>query len=347
MKHRFAFLILVGWILFASHARGEDTEPQTDAAKAETWENALTNDPDNLVLRLRLIRHYYEQYADPAARARRVPHVLWLIENQPDHPEAGAVRSRLHPALNGNDYQKGAALWRHHTENHPDKAAVLVHAARFLSADDRARTISLLAQARMLEPDNPERADELSLHRRLAGDALRASHPDKALRLYRQALDDLESAVNLTDEAEIRFPLMTRLPELAFAAEKFDLSGEHARKLLAMAESFPVHWNHGNAVHAAHTVLGRIELANDNHFAGARHLLLSARIKGSPQLSSFGPSFDLAKAVLASGEKDAVIGYPHLCGSFWDLGRKDLERWIDEIRKTGDTSFRKDFPATP
>ena len=324
---------------------GEDGEEGWDPAGGEA---ALPENPDDLSLRIRLIEYYHAQYADPDARERRVPHVLWLIEHHPRHPMSGDVRARLHPVLNDADFKTGSAFWKQHVEEHPEDPVIAGNAARYLAAGEREAALSFFQRAAELDADNPAWPVEKARLRRLAAAKLNDRESSQAQDLLRLAWADLERALELSHEREQRFDILIRIPELALEAGDSQQAGQRARELLEEAERFPVrHWNRANAIHAAHTTLGRVALREEDILSAGRHLLLSAQVRGSPQLNSFGPSIILAREFLARGETDAVITFLHLAGNFWVAGRTDLDRWTDEIRGTGTTDFPRRFAESP
>ena len=109
-----------------------------------------------------------------------------------------------------------------------------------------------------------------------------------------------------------------------------------ANQLLELAERYREDWYYGNAIHHAHTVLGRVELARGNPAAAEIELLESGRTPGSPQLNSFGPSMALAEELLEMGRSEAVLEYLELCRTFWCPDEGD-EPCADQARRTLDT----------
>jgi len=118
---------------------------------------------------------------------------------------------------------------------------------------------------------------------------------------------------------------------------------EEARKLATELEGllpkYGNHWNYGNAVQDANQVLGRIALAEGNVAEAKKRLLASAESKGSPQMNSFGPNMQLAKDLLAHGERDTVIEYFERCSKFWRMGAERLAAWTESVRKGGTPEF--------
>ena len=117
------------------------------------------------------------------------------------------------------------------------------------------------------------------------------------------------------------------------------LAKSRAQELLSLSAAFPQDWNHDNALHKAHSVLGRIALREGKPDEAALQLIQSAQIDGSPQLDTFGPNMVLARECLAAGRQDAVLEYFNLCRSFWKLGRGKLDRWQAIVRAGGTPEF--------
>lgn len=127
-----------------------------------------------------------------------------------------------------------------------------------------------------------------------------------------------------------------RLPRAAAAAFHLGLHAEaraHAEESLALAPRHPAAWNHGNAVHLGNTVLGLLALRDGAHphEAAVAALLASAATSGSPQLVSFGPTMQLAKALLREGQAVPVLDYLMRCRRFWPAGEAWLGIWERKI----------------
>lgn len=107
-----------------------------------------------------------------------------------------------------------------------------------------------------------------------------------------------------------------------------------ANSLLEDAEGFPKDWNYGNAIHAANIVLGRIAVKEDDLEAAGKYLTAAGNTPGSPQLDTFGPDMNLARELLAAGEKKIVQRYFELCAKFWKMNDGRLKQW-SELAESG------------
>jgi hypothetical protein len=136
------------------------------------------------------------------------------------------------------------------------------------------------------------------------------------------AADDGESFVHLPSAAASAFHL-----------EQWADAKQYAERSLALAPSFRKNWNYGNAIHLGHTVLGLLALNADDHSSAIIELLESGQTPGSPQLNSFGPTMQLAKALLRAGHVQPVLEYLSKCRIFWAMGGTWLDLWERKIRE--------------
>ncbi len=142
-----------------------------------------------------------------------------------------------------------------------------------------------------------------------------------------KALADLEAARSEEDQ-------FYALPGAAFAAyhlERWDDAKTYAERALLLADSFTGNWNFANAVYTAHTIAGLLALRHGDRATAVDALHASGTTPGSPQLNSFGPTMQLAIALLEVGELDAVMSYLTQCGTFWKLGSTSLAIWQRKI----------------
>ncbi len=129
-----------------------------------------------------------------------------------------------------------------------------------------------------------------------------------------------------------RYFALGRAAKAALKAGRSAEAEKLAKELLGAAPNYKGDWNHGNAIHDANQVLGKIALAAGDFEAVEIHLLASVDSKGSPQLNSFGPGMSLAGGLLAEGGKAAVLRYLERCRTFWKPGADRLEGWIADIK---------------
>jgi hypothetical protein len=83
------------------------------------------------------------------------------------------------------------------------------------------------------------------------------------------------------------------------------------------ASTSPDNWNHGNLLHHAHVLRGKVFFAQGDVSASAVELLAAGGVSGSPQLDSFGPDLSLAWSLLNSDQDQAVVAYLKGIARFW------------------------------
>lgn len=133
--------------------------------------------------------------------------------------------------------------------------------------------------------------------------------------------------------------MLADLARAELSAGRLAAADALATELSALAPQFDGTWNHGNMIHAGHTIRGHIALLRGDIELAKRHLLASADTPGSPQLNSFGPSMALAYALIERGETSAVLHYLERCDRFWELGHDLIAEWQHDLR----SNRRPDF----
>jgi hypothetical protein len=102
-----------------------------------------------------------------------------------------------------------------------------------------------------------------------------------------------------------------------------------------MAGGAPKHVDWGaRESYIAHIVMGKVVLARGEVGAASEHLRLAPRAAppSSPSLSTLGLDTELAAALLAQGEKEAVVEYLTTMKDIWRRGARQLDRWMPRSR---------------
>ncbi|MEQ1765960.1 MAG: hypothetical protein ABL859_00905 [Methylotenera sp.] len=160
--------------------------------------------------------------------------------------------------------------------------------------------------------------------------------PEMEAAIWQFILNRAPGELAQLSEAKGDAETFTYLPSAAAAAfhlERFTEAKQFAEQALTMAPAFQENWNYGNAIHLGHTVLGLIALNNQDPMSAIRELLASGQTLGSPQLNSFGPTMQLAKALLKAGHIEPVVTYLNQCRNFWEMGGTWLDIWERKIRE--------------
>jgi tetratricopeptide (TPR) repeat protein len=160
--------------------------------------------------------------------------------------------------------------------------------------------------------------------------------PEMETAMRQVFLDKAPNELAQLSEAKGDAEAFTHLPTAAAAAfhlEKFTEAKQFAERALALAPAFQDNWNYGNAIHLGHTVLGLIALNDQDFVLAIEELHASGQTLGSPQLNSFGPTMQLAKALLKAGHIEPVVAYLNQCRQFWEMGGAWLDIWERKIRE--------------
>jgi hypothetical protein len=298
-------------------------------ADAQVFENALRARPDELAIRILLLRyHWHRANLFESSRQAHQRHALWVIEHAPNSAIAGHAETALDPVSHGEVYERGKQLWLEHITANRENVAILGNAAEYFIHFDRTLSEGCLKKAQALEPDNPDWSRRLGFLYRL-GFQSRSGADRQATAT--KALAELERGVRNAGELE-RFRELPDLARAAFEAGQWDKARAYATELL-QAATLPdyFHSQDGDAAHYGNFVLGRLALRSGDVETAKHHLLESGRTQGSPVLCSFGPSMTLAKELLERGEQDTVIEYLRLCTNFWETDDHQAEQWIYAI----------------
>ncbi|MEI8291768.1 MAG: RNA polymerase subunit sigma-24 [Verrucomicrobiota bacterium] len=288
-------------------------------------EAAVAKQPDDVSARTKLLGYYfYNQHGSKAVNALRLPHILWIITNQPAVKIAGLPYCHLNPVLDADAYVLGKKLWLEQAKAWSTNPAVLANAANYLQIADPDLAGNLLQQAQKIDPANPKWSDQLGhLYALNAGTG--KTDPAKSLAAFQRA----QAA---DTDADSRFYRLSDLALQAFAAGDLKNAEQYAGELLATATQYPKDWNYGNAILMGNTVLGRIALRQGQVKAAKEYLFKAGQTPGSPQLNSFGPNMSLAKELAEKGEQDAVIKYFDQCRKFWSMGADKLDAWTKTVK---------------
>ena len=301
----------------------------------ETLEARLESVPHDLEVRQRLVGYYKPRVFDASARHGYNRHLLWMIRNTPEADVLGYPGSGIQPFLDPESYQAGKDAWLRHIQREPGNVKFLGHAARFLSPfQDRDLIIDYLKAAQSIDTDNPDwpyALGQLYLRGMMFGGT---SNPAQALEQFRQAYDLAENDMR-------RSHFLGNLVEAAFEAKRHDDVRSYATTMLDTGAS--TQFGPRN-VHHAHTVLGRVALAEDDVELAKYHLIEATRIPESSSAASRemmqlqGPDMRLASELLKRGEREVVLEYFDLCATFWQSDR--LDDWTAVVKAGGMPDFR-------
>ncbi len=118
-----------------------------------------------------------------------------------------------------------------------------------------------------------------------------------------------------------------------FDKGEFDKVELKIEKIEMMMPQFEKSFMHSNAIHKLNIAKGRMALKEGDVQLAKIFLFKSAKIKGSPQLSSFGPNMSLVKDLAEVKEFESAIEYLKLCKNFWQTDFGKLDYWISKLKE--------------
>jgi hypothetical protein len=159
--------------------------------------------------------------------------------------------------------------------------------------------------------------------------------------LARGAIEELDAALQLACEDWIALGIRIDLTRAAVLAEDWARVRETAERVLVDNESCTRTFQYGNAIHRANIALSVAALARDDVSAASEYLVRAGATPGSPQLTSFGPDRDLARALLERGERTPVLDYLAECRRFWEGKEALIDAWRGAIERGEATGFER------
>jgi hypothetical protein len=209
----------------------------------------------------------------------------------------GAVEI-LRNIINKNPDQ--AEVWMELGRISPDPADRLHHLKEARRRGSTQPNLLVWIARTAVEAGDLMTAEAVGIELHALVDAARAAHGDK--------LDWKERGKFLWEKA------YGTMGDKSDASQLVDAISDHA---------FNKHWGHN--------VLGHVALQQGNMSDAVAHLLESGAVVGDYRLTSYGPSFALAKELCKRGAWSEVEAYLRACESFWDDER--LQVWRTQVER--------------
>ena len=294
-------------------------------ARVSELEANLRKTPDKMEDRLTLIGYYSWKGQTAADSLRLRTHVLWVIENHPEHAATTEQSLRDLPGDPEGNAQI-LALWNKHLESRGDDLAVLKNAEKFFFAVEPVEAERIIYRLAERERNNREWPDELlKLYTMFGIPDFPSDDPAaKSLEAYKRVLE-------LTRSSESRKALAGDMAQSAFKVGNFTGAAQLAKMDLLNSDS--------SLIQRANTLLGRVALRSDDLASAERYLLDSARVQTPRYGFVFSPPMVLAKELLERGKRDVVLQYLENCLAIWPGGERTLQIWIDDIKANRTPNF--------
>jgi hypothetical protein len=294
-------------------------------AKAEELETDLRKSPEKIESRLLLIGYYNANAHTPADRSHLREHVLWVVQNHPEHPATAEPSLRELPDdVDGN--AQILALWTKNIESHPDDLAVMKNAEKFFFGKDPEEADALIHRISTQEPNNREWPTELAKLYRMFG--IPGQHIDDPAQ---RAVESYKRVLELTRTPAARESLAGDMAQDAFKEGDFPAAAALAKIHLESPDRA--------APQRANTILGRVALRSGDLASADHYLLDSAGPAAAADIAISGPTLVLAKELLEQGQRTAVMQYLEKCMTLWPRGQEALQLWIAAIKRGGKPNF--------
>jgi tetratricopeptide (TPR) repeat protein len=313
-------------------------------AKLQGLEEQLAADPESEELREEIL---YEYLAVTGGEPRRIHHAVEYIRRFPRTVVARAPFVHVDQAAFPDAFAQVEQEWIRLRAGQPSDPELAHGHAALVASSDRERAVGILDEALKQNPKAPglwfelgricpEPARRLDAFQRAR--ALGAAQPNLLTWLARAAIEAAdpvaaEQAANelLAQVAEARSIYGDKLdwPERGrdlWARARSTSDSEATAQTLVGAIN-----DHAYRKHWAHTTLGVVAARNGDAAKAIQHLRESASVGSDFRLSSYGPSFLLARELCALGEWDAAADYLDACAAFWNP--EPLQDWVRQLRE--------------
>ncbi len=295
-------------------------KPEVDKLEAD-----IRKSPEDIDTRLKLIGYYDWNGRTALEHLRLRAHVLWMVENHPEHPALGE------PSLRDlRDDPEGTAqltdLWYKNAATCDASSAVLKSAEKFFFGKDPEQAEHLIHCLAQKEPNNSQWANELAQLYRMSGipDQSFPNQTERARYAYDHVLELLHRPAE-------RQALAGEMATAAFKIGDFEGAAALAKLYLQSTDR--------NATQKANTILGRVALRSGDIGASKQYLLDSSGAAAARDIGTYGPMMVLARELLEKGERDTVLQYLQRCLILWPRGENTLRIWISDIENGATPNF--------
>ena len=317
----------------------------------EELELQLQSEPDSCSLHEQLLWKYFED-AKLHEHPRRIEYICWYVISFPRNYLCRSPVVLVDPAFSPEGFKAVEAEWLQLLADNPYDAEVARGAANFFCVSDRSRSMEILRRIIAIDPNQVKVWTDLGrystdpIERLIFFQEARgrgSTHSNLVVWIGRTAIEAGEFATAEAAGLELLALVHAARAEhgdkldwqgksAAIWARAFDATGdrESASRLAKAisAHAFHKHWGH--------TVLGLVALHRDDVNAALDHLRESGSVVSDPRLSSYGPSFTLAKELCLRGERAGVADYLRACESFWADDRLQIWRKMVESQQLPD-----------
>lgn len=319
------------------------------AGEVKNTEALLVREPENIEARKSLLAYYgsYGTKQTAATEKAQLKHRIWFIQNRPEIPGSEVIGF-----FDVSEFSRDAiydllkAEWLKQVALHPHKSQIRLNAASFMSYVEPSAAISLLSEGEKIDPEEYEFPLKLAeIYESRSRDpkveaALQRNYLTLALEKGEQALSQIKKERSRERDRD-RKRLLVNLSRVGLKLKNYGRTRAFATELILDFGNDPDEFGYEEAAHKGNIVLGRIALAENDIEKAKEHLLIAIRAplrSESPWLSDI--DLDLARELLAKGEKDAILEYVRLYLSLREREKETyykseisaLKSWQEQIK---------------
>jgi len=299
---------------FASSIRAANQARKQNPDSIRCLEERLAADPYDEIIRVKLIGYCWKCEVE-----QWLQHVLWLIKHL---PEAQILRTpfAIPGCCAGSAEDQIGQAWKDTLESKNQSPQVLSNAAYFYSHSYEDYAQSLLESAISLDPRCAEY--KYQLYSLLVSSGQRNPPVD-----WNGALELCKDCATMEQSDSVH---IINLALLAMEAKGFDLALESAQKLLKLDSS---DFRRVRAAHVAHSVLGRLALAQDKIDDALMRLEMACSSFKQELYPDIRPDLLLPSDLIRRGFLEPVLLYLNSCEPCWPATDPLDESWIDEVSR--------------
>ena len=328
-------------IISAFEMPGFAGNPAMTAVQAVRLEASLIKQPDDLETHRELLFYYsnHKIKDTPARFNARIRHYTWMVEHYPESTEIQVLGPiGLASTIESEEFKRLWPVWTKAVDKDKSNTAVRLNAFEYAKHFDTQIPEQLLNDGMKLDPANfefPLKLSELFSKpedpARTESDVEKAERINKELKYGQTALDLLKTERS-SERTDKRFRLLENLAKAAFDAGEFASAKKLATELILDFGQESYSANYDSATHIGNIVLGRVALKEKNIAKAGEYLLIAIKAPLRKE-TSWLPEIDtdLARELLAAGQKDVVLEYLKLCENLSNLSR-EKSLFADTIR---------------
>ena len=317
-------------------------------------EKELEADPSSSVLWFQLFQCFLGE-KELFCHSIRMKHILQYIKLYPKGEYALTPYVQIDPELSPTEYQELNKIWTEHLENNVEDIEIARGAANHYCMKNRNEAKDILKGILKINPNEESVWLDLARYSIEAEERLEyfqnarkygSTQPNLLVWIATTAIktqkyDIVESIANelLVLMQKARDTYGDKLDWKGTNHDRqdkaYELTGDR-KSSFKLTQAISTHYYHK---HNAYNALGHVALSKNDINTATQYLIQSAEVASEPRLSSYGPSFSLAKELCKKEQWTEVEKYLNLCSLFWE--DEILTEWTEIVKNHKVPEFKK------